>query len=107
MIDWKILAPYFPTGPAKQARPAKPAKTLAEIEMERLSSAAMKTARRLASEIGANIERESASAYWVTHPVFDDDEDTDPLDDNHFCTDGVEALAAVMVYVEHFKAKTK
>lgn len=71
------------------------------IKAERNKSyAALRKARELAAKHGIEIEKEDSNAFWVTHPSLTDT-DTDPLEGNHFCSDGQEVLAAVEAYVEH------
>lgn len=62
-------------------------------------------ARALAAKHGIEVEADGGDerCYWVTCPVFDEDRDDgprDPLEGDHFCVGGDEALQAVGVYVE-------
>lgn len=97
-VDWNILAKYFPvvSKPAKSAKEKLFDKHMAQERGRAL--AALNKARKLAAPHGIEVERESASAYWVTCPKLGDN---DPFVGNQFCSDGREVLETVEAYVEH------
>lgn len=98
--DWTVLAPWFSI-PVLRAKPARPTKSAAEREEDRLDRNALARARRVAAPLGVDIERDSAGGYWVTHPDLDDKPE-DPCEDAHFCGDGREVEQAVKTYADFF-----
>jgi hypothetical protein len=101
--DWNILAPYFGANPAGALTIRKPAPvgpSPVEIQAAKLSKALLRKARMIARPLDINIDQDGRDDYWVTHFDFADDEDSDPLNGNHFCQGGAEVLAAVQVYAE-------
>lgn len=91
------LGHYFGMPRAKSARAQAHDKAMAAERAGNASKA--RQARALAARFGVKIERESAGAYWVTHPQFSGS--ADPLDGSNFCTTGAEVLAAVEAYAVH------
>jgi pyruvate/2-oxoglutarate dehydrogenase complex dihydrolipoamide acyltransferase (E2) component len=89
--DWNILSKYFAVPKSKS--PAQVAFSKAMKEERRLNKNAMAKARKLAEKLGVTIERDGVDGWWVSSKL--NDTDTDPLDGNHFCTDGREVLQAV------------
>jgi hypothetical protein len=87
----------------RRRTPAELAQAKALAREKGLNSAALRKARALAAPLGVEVEKEDTGAYWVTCPALSDT-GNDPLEGNHFCSDGREALAAVEAYAEHFKA---
>lgn len=101
MNAWSMLTVNFPI--VADQRAAKAREDAHALKLLRARSAAvLKKARALAAKHGIEIEREDADAYWVRHPSFRHDEINDPLNGNHFCSDGHEVMEAVQVYVTHF-----
>jgi len=62
-------------------------------EEKLLDRRALAKAMRLARKHGIAVELDAQSGWWVSSDL--DDTPTDPLDGNHFCSDGREVLAAV------------
>lgn len=85
------------------ARARKPARTALETSEANRAKSALAKAKRLATKHGVDVERDRQGGYWVTYaPLADKPED--PLNGEHFCSDGIEALQAVEAYVEFLAA---
>ena len=91
MKDWNVLAKYFAVPKTKS--PTQVALSVALTEERRLNKNALAKALRLARKHGIAVELDAQSGWWVSSDL--DDTPTDPLDGNHFCSDGREVLAAV------------
>lgn len=73
----------------------------AAILADRLAGArALRKAHALAEKHPRiEIEKERPGSFWVTCEGMEGD--SDPLDGNHFCSDGTEVLEAVQTYISH------
>ena len=91
MKDWNVLAKYFAVPKTKS--PSQVALSAALLEERRLNRNALSKAKRLAAKHDINIDLDAQNGWWVGSAL--DDTEDDPLDGNHFCSDGREVLAAV------------
>lgn len=91
MKDWNILSKYFAVPKTKS--PAEVALSAALLNERRIDRNALAKAKRLALKHGINIDADAQNGWWVGSAL--DDTPADPLDGNHFSSDGREVLAAV------------
>ena len=96
MKDWNILAKYFAAPKTKS--PAQVALSATLQEERRLNCNALAKAKRLAAKHDVTIDLDAQNGWWVGSKL--NDTAADPLDGNHFCSDGREVLAAVETLVK-------
>jgi hypothetical protein len=65
---------------------------------ERIDRNALAKAKRLAAKHDISITRDCAGGWWVCSRL--NDTPADPLDGNHFCSDGREVLEATQALVK-------
>ena len=86
--------------------PKRRRRKVVKVAKPMTASTAARKARALAGTWGVGIEREvmpDGPAWWVTHPDFDEVEDGDPCEGDHFCTDWREVLEKVEEYARYFE----